>query len=228
MDNPSILLVEDEPSLAKVIRESLEQRNYVVISANDGRKGYSMFQQGKFSLCIIDVMLPQVDGFTLAKQIRMMDSNVPILFLTARIAIKDVIEGYESGGNDYLKKPFSLDELFLRVSELLKRTNSPVLPDETSVSIGKYVFTPHRQALKLNSQEEIKLSYRETQLLHMLYENRNTLLDRKKVLLMVWGDDSYFNARTMDVFITKLRKRLREDKAVEIINMRGVGYKLIC
>lgn len=228
MDNPNILLVEDEPSLAKVIRESLEQRNYVVIHADDGRKAYSMFQHGKFSLCIIDVMLPQVDGFTLAKQIRTIDSNVPILFLTARIAIKDVIEGYESGGNDYLKKPFSLDELFLRVSELLKRTHSPVRADETSVSIGKYVFTPHRQTLKLNTQKEVKLSYRETQLLHMLYESRNTLLDRKKVLLTVWGDDSYFNTRTMDVFITKLRKHLKDDTSIEILNMRGVGYKLIC
>lgn len=222
------MLVEDEPSLAKVIRESLEQRNYSVFHAEDGRKAYSMFQQNKFSLCIIDVMLPYVDGFTLTKQIRAIDSNVPVLFLTARIAIHDVMEGYESGGNDYLKKPFSLDELFLRVSELLKRASSPVRMNETTVAIGRYMFTPHKQTLNFNTQDEIKLSYRETQLLQMLYENRNALLDRKKVLLTLWGDDSYFNTRTMDVFITKLRKHLKHDPSVEIINMRGVGYKLIC
>lgn len=228
MDKLNLLLVEDEPSLAKVIRESLEQRNYAVVHADDGRKAFSVFQQGKFSLCIIDVMLPHVDGFTLAKQIRAIDANVPILFLTARTATKDVIEGYESGGNDYLKKPFSLEELFLRVSELLKRANSDARTDETSVSIGQYIFTPHKQTLKFGSEKEIKLSYRETQLLQMLSENRNALLDRKKVLLTLWGDDSYFNTRTMDVFITKLRKHLKNDKAVEILNMRGVGYKLIC
>lgn len=228
MDKVNLLLVEDEPSLAKVIKESLEQRNYSVVHAEDGRKAYGMFQQNKFSLCVIDVMLPHVDGFTLTKQIRAIDSNIPILFLTARIAIHDVIEGYESGGNDYLKKPFSLDELFLRVSELLKRASSPVRMNETIVAIGRYMFTPHKQTLSFNTQDEIKLSYRETQLLQMLYENRNALLDRKKVLLTLWGDDSYFNTRTMDVFITKLRKHLKNDPAIEIINMRGVGYKLIC
>lgn len=228
MESLPLLLIEDEPTLAKVIKESLEQANHRVVHAEDGQKAYRIFQDTKFSLCIIDVMLPYVDGFTLARQIRLIDAHIPILFLTARTSTEDVIEGYESGGNDFLKKPFALKELYLRISELLKRTHSLPQSQATEFIIGHYVFIPHKQTLTFSAKPEVKLSYRETQLLRMLYENRNTLLERKKVLLELWGDDSFFHTRTMDVFITKLRKHLKHDAAVEIINMRGVGYKLIC
>lgn len=223
-----ILLVEDEPFLAKVIKDSLEQRNYQVTQVGDGRNAFHLFGQEPFSLCIVDVMLPQIDGFTLVKQIRTLNSKVPVLFLTARIADKDVIEGYSSGGNDYLKKPFSLDELFLRVNELLRRNNSPVLTVETILSIGQYQFVPHTQTLLFPNQKDIRLSHRETQLLQLLYDHKNQVLARKQVLLMLWGDDNIYNARTMDVFITKLRKHLKADRSTEIVNLRGVGYKLIC
>lgn len=228
MEPAHILLVEDEPFLAKVIKDSLEQRNYSVTHTGDGRNAYRLFQQNAFSLCLVDVMLPQTDGFTFVKQIRTLGSPVPVLFLTARTATKDVIEGYASGGNDYLKKPFSLDELFLRVHELLKRTSGQTQSLEGPLSIGQYQFIPHKQTLQFPNQEEIRLSHRETQLLQILYDYRNNVLDRKQVLLTLWGDDSFFQARTMDVFISKLRKHLKQDSAVEIINLRGIGYKLIC
>ncbi|NEU70718.1 response regulator transcription factor [Spirosoma agri] len=228
MESTHILLVEDEPFLAKVIKDSLEQRSYQVSLVGDGRNAFRLFGQELFSLCIVDVMLPQLDGFTLVKQIRTLNSQVPVLFLTARVADKDVIEGYSSGGNDYLKKPFSLDELFLRVNELLRRNINPVPAAETTLPIGQYQFVPHTQMLLFPNQKNIRLSHRETQLLQLLYGHRNQVLARKQVLLMLWGDDTIYNARTMDVFITKLRKHLRADRSVEIVNLRGVGYKLIC
>ncbi|PZR40705.1 MAG: DNA-binding response regulator [Azospira oryzae] len=228
MDSLPLLLVEDEPTLARVIKESLEQTHHRVVHAEDGLKAYALFQHTTFALCIIDVMLPHMDGFTLAKQIRIHNPHIPILFLTARTSTDDVIEGYESGGNDYLKKPFSLKELFLRVNELLKRTHREFNADTSALAIGQYIFIPHKQTLKFGTQPEVKLSYRETQLLQLLHQHRNTLLERKKVLLLLWGDDSFFHTRTMDVFITKLRKHLKHDTSIEIINMRGVGYKLIC
>jgi len=222
-----ILLVEDEPFLAKVTLESLEQKGYVVDHAVDGKKGYNSFLNGSFNLLILDVMLPNLDGFTLAKQVRKIDENIPILFLTAKTTTADLIEGYKSGGNDYLKKPFSLDELFLRVDELLRRNQQQNPAEFESVTIGKYEFSFHKQELKFGEQL-IKLSHRETELLLLLYQNKNKLTDRKMALLSLWGDDSFFNTRTMDVFITKLRKHLKDDDELEIINVRGMGYKLIC
>lgn len=228
METTHILLVEDEPFLAKVIQDSLEQRGYRVTHAGDGRNAFRLFEQETFSLCIVDVMLPQIDGFTLVRQIRMLNGQVPVLFLTARVADKDVIEGYGSGGNDYLKKPFSLDELFLRTNELLRRDNNPISPVEATLLIGEYQFIPHRQTLVFSNQKDIRLSHRETQLLQLLYDYKNQVLARKQVLLTLWGDDTIYHARTMDVYITKLRKHLKKDRSIEIINLRGVGYKLIC
>jgi two-component system response regulator TrcR len=226
MTKPRILLVEDEPFLAKVVKDCLEQLNYMVIHAVDGRKAYSAFQSQLFDLCIVDVMLPYTDGFALVKQIRATGSHIPVLFLTARTATSDVMEGYQSGGNDYLKKPFSLEELYLRIHELLKRREQAALTTE-QVQVGLYLFVPHKQTLKFNNVE-IKLSHRETQLLKLLYDHKNALLERKQALITLWGDDSFFNTRTMDVFITKLRKHLAADPEIEIINIRGIGYKLIC
>lgn len=227
MDKTRILLVEDEPFLAKVIEDSLVQKNYQVICANDGKKGYNLFLNGNVDLLILDVMLPAVDGFTLAKQIRKIDEHTPILFLTAKTTTNDLIEGYKSGGNDYLKKPFSLDELFLRVDELLKRSGKLKPENFTEIAIGRYQFHPQKQEL-VYADEIVKLSSREAELLLLLHKNKNKLTDRKLTLLSLWGDDSFFNTRTMDVFITKLRKHLSKDSSVEIINVRGLGYKLIC
>ena len=220
------MLVEDEPFLAKVIKESLEQLSYQVTLASDGRKAFSLFQNQLYHLCVLDVMLPYTDGFTLASQIRATGSHVPILFLTSMTSTNDVIKGYESGGNDYLKKPFSLDELYLRINELLKRSASEITAKNSAFDIGRYRFSPHKQILGFGTLE-LQLSHRESQLLTMLYENKNAILERKKALITLWGDDSFFNTRTMDVFITKLRKHLSSDPAVKIINVRGVGYKLI-
>ncbi|QQL49941.1 response regulator transcription factor [Mucilaginibacter ginkgonis] len=227
MQKVNLLLVEDEPFLAKVTKESLEQLNYSVVHATDGKKAFSIFQNQLFNLCIIDVMLPQTDGFTLVKQIRALGSQVPILFLTSRVATKDVIEGYQSGGNDYLKKPFSLEELYLRIAELIKRFDSKVITKEEILMIGRYHFVASKQTLQ-NGTDLVRLSHRETQLLKLLYEHKNALLERKQALITLWGDDSFFNTRTMDVFITKLRKHLSSDRDVEILNVRGIGYKLIC
>jgi DNA-binding response OmpR family regulator len=228
MDKTTILLVEDEPYLAKVVKDSLEQLGYAVTHAPDGSKAYSYYQNQHFKLCIVDVMLPYTDGFTFVRQIRAAGSQVPVLYLTARTATVDIIEGYQSGGNDYLKKPFSLEELYLRINELLKRNETSVRLTEAVLAIGQYRFIPHKQVLQFQSRAEIRLSYRETQLLKMLYDYKNTLLERKLVLITLWGDDSFFNSRTMDVFITKLRKHLQTDPTVEIVNVRGLGYKLIC
>ncbi len=227
MNNNSLLLVEDEPFLAKVVEDSLQQKGYLVTHAIDGKKGYNLFLNGRFDLLIFDVMLPYTDGFTLAKQIRKVNRTIPILFLTAKTDTTDLIEGYKSGGNDYLKKPFSLDELFLRVDELLKRSQNQDSINLNDISIGKYSFSHHKQELT-HEKIVIKLSNRESELLLLLYKNKNNLTDRKMALLSLWGDDSFFNTRTMDVFITRLRKHLKKDNQVEIINIRGLGYKLIC
>lgn len=227
MQNRNLLLVEDEPFLAKVIEDSLKQKGYNVTYAADGKKGYNLFLNGTFNLLILDVMLPHTDGFTLAKQVRKINKAIPILFLTAKTATEDLIEGYKSGGNDYLKKPFSLDELFLRVEELLKRTQQQEIPNLSDINIGNYNFSHHKQELVFK-QEVIKLSNRESELLLLLYKNKNNLTDRKTALLSLWGDDSFFNTRTMDVFITRLRKHLKKDERIEILNVRGMGYKLIC
>jgi len=227
MANKRLLLVEDEPFLAKVITDSLEQKGYSVVHAADGKKGYNLFQNGIFDLLILDVMLPHTDGFTLAKQVRQSNELVPILFLTAKTTTADVIEGYQSGGNDYLKKPFSLEELYLRIDELLKRTLREEKAIAESIIIGRYVFNHPKQELSLNNSS-IQLSHREAELLWLLYKNKNKLTERKMVLLSLWGDDSFFNTRTMDVFITRLRKHLQHDENVQILNVRGMGYKLIC
>lgn len=225
MENKTILLVEDEPFLAKVVEDSLIQKGYKVTHALDGKRGYSLFLNGAFDLLILDVMLPYTDGFTLSKQIRKVNTNVPVLFLTAKTETSDLIEGYSSGGNDYLKKPFSLEELFLRVAELLGRTVK--VQNLDLIQIGKYSFSSHRQELVFENWIT-KLSNRESELLLLLYRNKNELTERRMTLISIWGDDSFFNTRTMDVFITRLRKHLRKDKQIEILNIRGMGYKLIC
>lgn len=229
METYKILLVEDEPFLSRVLKESLEQRNYLVSYAPDGEKAYGLFKNNTFSLCIVDVMLPLMDGFSLVERLRKLNPTVPILFLTAKTSTEDLIKGYKSGGNDYLRKPFSLDELFLRIEELLNRPHfqEQKMKEQQHV-IGQFLFSPHKQELRFSGKPEIKLSHKETELLLLLYKNKNAILDRKTTLVSLWRDDNFYNTRTMDVFITKLRKHLKQDPNIEILNIRGLGYKLIC
>lgn len=225
MKQAKVLLLEDELQLARIVTETLRKRDFTVIHVINGVLGMEAVRKSSFDICVVDVMMPFMDGFSFVEQLRKTDKHLPVLFLTAKSQTDDVIKGYESGGNDYLKKPFSLEELILRMNELLRRRSAVQAPE--SVSIGKYTFYSNKQELWFGGQLHSKLSHRENELLNLLIENKNQVLDRKAVLLKLWGDDNFFNTRTMDVFITKLRKRLQLDSTVEIINMRGVGYKLI-
>jgi DNA-binding response OmpR family regulator len=222
-----ILLAEDEPFLGKIIKESFETRDFEVSWVQNGIKAYSVFRSFQPDICILDVMMPEKDGFSVTEDIRKVDTAVPILFLTARSLTEDVIKGFEMGCNDYLKKPFSMEELIVRVKSLLGRsekhkTNLSI----ENFSIGNYEFNNTIQELTLGN-ESVKLSFREASLLKMLIENKNQVLARKLALDYLWGEDNFFAARSMDVFITKLRKHLKHDTNIEIVNIRGVGYKLI-
>ena len=222
-----ILLAEDEPFLGKIIKESFETRDFEVSWVQNGIKAYSVFRSFKPDICILDVMMPEKDGFSVTEDIRKIDTGVPILFLTARSLTEDVIKGFELGCNDYLKKPFSMEELIVRVKSLLGRSEKHKvnLPTE-NFSIGNYEFNNTIQELTLGN-ESVKLSFREASLLKMLIENKNQVLARKLALDYLWGEDNFFAARSMDVFITKLRKHLKHDTNIEIVNIRGIGYKLI-
>lgn len=225
---PTVLLIEDEPALGMIVRDSLEVRGFRVLYAADGTEGLSLFQQERPDIVVADVMMPNMDGFTLAEHIRQTDTDVPIMFLTARSQTTDVVRGFELGGNDYLKKPFSLDELIVRINALLRRPVGPKQPPGTPnwLGIGRYQFDPPKQKLLLDGAE-VLLSHREAELLRRLYEQRNQVLERNAVLLELWGDDSFFNGRSLDVFITRLRRHLRNDPQIQIVNIRGIGYKLI-
>ncbi len=225
MKQAKVLLLEDELQLAKIVSESLSKRDFIVTHAVNGVLGIEAIRKNDYDICIVDVMMPFMDGFTFVEEVRKTDKQVPVLFLTAKSQTEDVIKGYETGGNDYLKKPFSLEELILRLNELLRRKASATMPD--NVAIGRYTFYMNKQELWFNGRLACKLSHRENELLTLLIQQKNQVLDRKAVLLKLWGDDNFFNTRTMDVFITKLRKHLQEDSSVEIINIRGIGYKLV-
>jgi len=225
MKQARVLLLEDELQLAKIVSETLRTRGFNVTHLANGVLGIEAIRKNEYDVCIVDIMMPFMDGFSFVEQLRKTDKQTPVLFLTAKSQTENVIKGYESGGNDYLKKPFSLEELILRLNELLRRSASSPAP--ASLAIGQYTFYNAKQELWFNGQLSAKLSHRENELLAILIQHKNEVLDRKAVLLKLWGDDNFFNTRTMDVFITKLRKHLQHDPAVEIINMRGVGYKLI-
>ncbi|MEN0048933.1 MAG: response regulator transcription factor [Bacteroidota bacterium] len=224
-----LLLVEDESTLAFIVKESLETRDFEVIHAKDGVEGWSMFQKQSPDVCVLDVMMPEKDGFSLAKEIRAANSIIPIIFLTAKSQTRDVVRGFEIGANDYIKKPFSMEELIVRVKALLRHQTvqqQHQTQQKKTWSIGDFQFDCIKQTLR-SSQEVRKLTHREAEILHLLCQHQNQVLERKTVLLQLWGDDTFFNARSMDVFITKLRKYFKTDPKVEIVNVRGIGYKLI-
>ncbi len=220
-----ILLAEDEPVLGQIVKESLETRNFEVLICEDGETAYRTYVSEKPELLVLDVMMPKKDGFTLAKEIRHENKHIPIIFLTAKSQTKDVVEGFEHGGNDYLKKPFSMEELIVRIHALLNRNT--LTRSNSHITIGEYVFNYTKQQLVLGEEQQV-LTHREAELLYHLAQKRNDVTDRSQILKKIWGDDDFFNARSMDVFITKLRKKLNKDENVQIVNIRGYGYKLIC
>jgi DNA-binding response OmpR family regulator len=219
-----ILLAEDEPALGQIIKESLETRNFEVLLCNNGEIALETYKTEKPELLVLDVMMPIKDGFTLAKEIRVDDEQIPIIFLTSKSQTADVVEGFTIGGNDYLKKPFSMEELIVRINALLKRKQ--VQQNAGPIQIGKLIFDLKKQTLTFE-KETVSLTHREAHLLHHLIENKNQVLERSFILNKLWGNDDFFNARSMDVFISKLRKKLKKDASIQILNVRGYGYKLI-
>ena len=225
MNKIKVLLVEDEPTLAMIIKDTLDGEEFEIILASDGEEGLRRYKEMTPDIIVSDVMMPKIDGFTMIKRIRQIDSFIPVLFLSARSAANDVVEGFEAGGNDYLKKPFGMAELIIRIKALLHKV-SIQKPIETTFQLGRYEFDPITQMLSYCGEKEL-LSNRESEILKRLCENRNQVLLMKEVLIDLWGDDSFFNARSLHVFITKLRHRLEKDESIKILNVRSLGYKLI-
>lgn len=222
----NIIYAEDEPALAQIVKESLETRGFHVILCVDGERALEQFKKTSPDLLVLDVMMPKLDGFSLAKLIRKTDAEIPILFLTAKSQTEDVVAGFNLGGNDYLKKPFSLEELIVRIQNLISKSDNTHVT--SPVRIGHYSFDVSKQKLQYKKEKIMTLTHREAQLLFHLYTYKNELLDRAMILNKLWGSNDFFNARSMDVFISKLRKKLKQDPTVQIINVRGFGYKLIC
>ncbi|XZF13399.1 response regulator transcription factor [Chitinophagaceae bacterium MMS25-I14] len=225
-----ILFAEDDAVLGRLVKEAMSGKGYEVLWAKNGTEALQLFKESKPDICVLDVMMPGMDGFTLAQQVKELRPDIPVLFLTARSQTADIVKGFESGGNDYLKKPFSLEELFLRIKELLRRSAAAPAEQPAATSdvyeIGRYQFYPSQQLLVFGA-EKATLSYKESELLKELVKQKNQLMDRKEVLIKLWGDDNFFHARNMDVYIVRLRKYLSKDPGISIVNIRGRGYKLI-
>ena len=221
----NILLVEDEVSLAMIVKDALEEEGYEVAIARDGLEGLEQYFKEHPALIIADVMMPEVDGFEMVRRIRRMDKEVPVLFLSARASVDDIVFGFGLGANDYLRKPFSLRELIARVKALtVKSQSEPVAV--IYHELGLYTFYPSTQTLQIGG-EEIELSFRESELLRLLCESGTLPVDTKDILLQLWGNDSFYNTRSLHVFITKLRHKLEKDPRIKILNVRGIGYKLV-
>lgn len=221
-----ILLVEDEASLSMIISDTLQDEGFIVIQAMDGLKGLSSFQTDKPDLVIADVMMPNMDGFEMVKRIRKLDKETPVLFLTARSSLDDLVSGFELGANDYLKKPFKMLELVVRVKALVHRTVKQNLSDESVFQLGEYVFNATSQLLQ-RAGKAAELSHFENEILKQLCLNINQTVEIPELLIELWGDDSFYNRNSLHVFIYKLRKLLSADKCIKILNLRGIGYKLI-
>src|ERR1051326_1288105 len=224
----NILLAEDDSNLGRLLKEYLEAKGYNVSLASNGKEGFDLFKKNKYDLCLLDVMMPVKDGFTLAKEIRALSPGVPVVFLTAKSMKEDAIEGFNVGADDYITKPFSMEELLLRLKAILRRTKNQSITnnDQKEFDIGKYHFNYVTQTLSFDGQSQ-KLTSKEADLLKLLCINTNNILDRTFALNTIWNDDSYFNSRSMDVYIAKLRKYLKEDPKVEILNIHGKGFKLL-
>lgn len=222
----SILLCEDDENLGMLLREYLQAKGYNTELCPDGEAGYKAFTQNKFDLCVLDVMMPRKDGFSLARDIRQMNEDTPIIFLTAKTLKDDILEGFRLGADDYLTKPFSMEELTFRIEAILRRVRGKKNRNRSVYKIGSFTFDTQKQILS-RGDEQTKLTTKESELLNLLCSHANEILQRDYALKTIWIDDNYFNARSMDVYITKLRKHLKADENVEIINIHGKGYKLI-
>ena len=225
MSKVKVLLAEDEASLGMIVKESLETRDFLVFLAEDGEQAVEIYKKEQPDILVLDVMMPKKDGFSVAEDIRKENKRIPIIFLTAKSQTSDVLEGFHKGGNDYLKKPFSIEELIVRIKALLDRIE--IKSNVEHITIGKYVFNLTKQTLEIDNNLE-QLTHREAELLFYLFEKKNEILDRSFILNKLWGNDDFFNARSMDVFISKLRKKLKKVETIQILNVRGFGYKLIC
>lgn len=226
-DNPTILLAEDDSTLSILLEDLLKKNGYSIVVTNDGVTALKQFEQQTIDLCLLDIMMPALDGISLARIIRKADSHVPILFLTAKNQPESIVEGFNSGGDDYLTKPFNLDELLVRIKALLRRSyfNSQKNIEDSSYTIGKFQFEPVHLYLHCGQNSQ-RLTQKEAELLRVLVEHQNEIVKREKLLVEVWGDDDYFMGRSMDVFISRLRKYLKYDPDIRIINHHGVGFML--
>lgn len=219
---PDVLYVEDELLLARIVKESLESRGYHIVHCANGDQALDAFRSGTFDICVLDVMLPGIDGFELAGQIRKIDEHIPIIFLTAKSQANDVIHGFDAGGNDYIKKPFSMEELIVRIKNLLKLTRQGESEDE-KIKLGDFTFNPSNMTLSSTGNQH-NLSYKENEILKVLTQSLNQKVERNDLLMKVWGNDSFFNSRTLDVYVRKLRSIFEEDPKIQLITLRGVGY----
>ena len=225
-DKLKILLCEDDENLGILLREYLQAKGYATELCADGEAGYKSFLKAKFDICVLDVMMPKKDGFTLAKEIRNSNQDVPIIFLTAKTLKEDILEGFKIGADDYITKPFSMEELVFRIEAIIRRTKGKKNKESTVYHIGQFTFDTQKQLLCIGDDQR-KLTTKENELLALLCSHANEILQRDFALKTIWIDDNYFNARSMDVYITKLRKHLKDDPQIEIINIHGKGYKLI-
>lgn len=227
LNRANILVAEDDPNLGIILSEYLQAKGYTTTLAVNGVEGWKEFANGQFDCCILDVMMPEKDGFTLGKEIRVANPTIPIIYLTAKSMKEDTIQGFKSGGDDYITKPFSMEELLLRLKAILRRTKGEEKIEEKTVfEFGSFVFDFKNQVLKHGDSEQ-HLTSKENALMKMLIQHENQLLDRSQALLAIWGDDSYFNSRSMDVYVAKLRKYLRVDDSVKIMNEHGKGFKFV-
>ncbi len=226
MTRIKILYAEDEVFLGKIVKESLEARGFEVIMETGGSNVAAVFHQVLPDICVLDIMMPGKDGFAVAEEIRAFNKNVPIIFLTAKLQTEDVVKGFTVGANDYIRKPFSMEELIVRIHNLLRHQMVVEAPVGDKIMLGKYTFHVKRQTLSVN-EEERKLSFRENELLVFLYRNRNAIIDRRELLNTLWGNDSFFNSRNLDVYITRLRSYLKADTSLEIITIKGIGYRFV-
>jgi DNA-binding response OmpR family regulator len=226
MDKIKLLVVEDDPNLGQILSDYLRLKEYDPTLCIDGEIGLETFKTGKFDLCLLDIMMPKKDGISLAKDIRLLNKDIPIIFLTAKSLKEDTIDGFRAGADDYITKPFSMEELLLRIHAVLRRSLKGEKHQKTVYKFGESTFDYDKQTLVIKDQK-IKLTNKESQLLRLLCQNMNEVLDRSAALKMIWRDDSYFNARSMDVYIAKLRKYLKLDESISIITIHGEGFKLI-
>jgi DNA-binding response OmpR family regulator len=226
MSRVKILYAEDELFLGKIVRETLESRGFEVAMETDGGKVMAAFKEEQPDICILDIMLPNRNGYELAEDIRKINDDIPIIFLTAKVQTEDVVKGFNLGANDYIRKPFSMEELIVRIENALriKKDTAPI--NGEFFTLGKYQFNLNRQVLS-SADGERKLSYRESELLKFLWMNKNNVIDRRDILNVIWGNDSFFNSRNLDVYITKIRNYLKEDPTIEIITIKGVGYRFV-